>query len=117
MLLHGERSLDLSVLDMDIESGTYGPGSYSSANKKDRINFDWGNCQIAYNPNRTNLSCSLNKPRIYYFIDFIDQYKICCASAESGNIGKKICQAQFPNATGTASTDYCGAGATIYKGY
>ena len=62
MLVYGERSLDLSALDIDIEGGIYGPGVYSNANMKDKINFDWGDCSIATDASRSLFSCKLNKP-------------------------------------------------------
>lgn len=117
MLLYATRSLDLSILDIDIEGGTYGPGAYSNANMKDKITFDWGACGITYDSNRTMFSCGLNKPNIRYFRAFNSTYKVCCASKSSGDIGKRICQAEFPNATGKNSDSYCGTGGTLYEGY
>ena len=88
MLVNGERSLDLSALDIDIEGGTYGPGSNSSANMKDKINFDWGGCSITYDLERSMIACSL-KNSLVYLINFNTGKKTCCASAASGEIGKK----------------------------
>ncbi len=120
MLVNGERSLDLSALDIDIEGGTYGPssGCGASANMKDRIDFDWGACQISCDPKRGKIACWISKPYITYYDGFeLSQKKICCASAESGELGKKLCQAEFPQATGVPSASYCGADGTNYSGY
>ena len=118
ILVHGERSLDLSVLDIDIEGGTVGPGSFSSAGKKDGIIFDWGTCDITYNTARDTIGCSLLKPSITYYHSFdLGRKKTCCASAESGELGKKLCQAEFPNSTGHLSNSYCGTAGTVYTGY
>ena len=118
MLVNGERSLDLSALDIDIEGGTYGPGFYSSASMKDRITFDWGGCQITYDDKRGAIGCWISKPVINYYDSFeLSQKKTCCASAESGELGKKLCQAEFPQATGVPSASYCGADGTNYSGY
>ena len=118
MLLYGERSLDLSALDIDIQGGTYGPGLYSNANMKDQITFDWGKCGIINNAARNAISCYISKPYVQYFNPFESKYiKTCCASNESGEIGKKLCQAEFPKAIGKAADDYCGAGGTIYEGH
>jgi len=110
MLLNGERSLDLSVLDIDIQGGTYN-------DRKDKITFDWGTCEIAGDPGRILFHCDLNKPNIVYYVSFASEKKFCCASAESGEIGKKICQAEFPNSTGTDTDSWCGTGGTLYSNY
>jgi len=107
ILLHGERSLDLSALDIDIQGGTYN-------NAKDKITFDWGDCVITSDAGRTGFSCGLNKPYMRYFRIFNSEVKRCCASAKSGEIGKKLCQAEFPNAIGRASDSSCGSGGTLY---
>lgn len=110
MLAHGERSLDLSALDIDIEGGTYNEN-------KDRINFDWGSCGIAHNTERSLLSCSLRKPYIVYYYFFASETKHCCAGLSSGELGKKLCQAQFPKSKGRIVNSYCDEGGTLYTGY
>lgn len=118
MLLHGERSLDLSVLDMEIEGATYGPvEGCASITNKERATFDWGGCQITCGPKRSSISCWTLKPNIAYLYPFDIGQKICCASKASGEIGKRICKAEFPMATGVSSDSYCGTEGTIYKGY
>ena len=117
MIVHGERSLDLSALDVEIEGGTYKPGAYSNANMKDTIITDWGDCSIAYDTERVILGCSLIKPRISYYLFLGSTGKRCCASVESGEIGKKLCQSEFPQSTGISSDVWCGTGGTLYMGY
>ena len=118
ILLHGERSLDLSALDIDIQGGTYGPGPYSNSNRKDNITFDWGACHIIYDSERSIIKCLISKPYLAYFYSFESgRMKSCCASAESGEIGKKLCQAEFPKATGVVTDEYCGTGGTLYHAY
>ncbi len=117
ILLHGTRSLDLSALDIDIQGGTYKNGAYSAANMKDRITFDWGNCSIASDTNRSLFSCGLNKPYVSYYSSFFNNKKWCCASKASGSLGKKLCQDEFPNSNGSSSDTWCGTGATLYSNY
>lgn len=117
MLAHNERSLDLSALDIDIEGGTYGPGSYSNANMKDKITFDWGSCHITYNSARDVISCKIDKPYIEYLYPLGLGRRSCCASQASGTVGKKICQSEFPKASGKSNNDTCGSGGTLYMGY
>ena len=118
MLLHNERSLDLSALDTEIEGATYGPGTgCSSITNKERATFDWGVCQITCNTGRSLINCWTLKPNIVYFRYFDNEKKVCCASAASGEIGKKICQAEFPNSTGRSRDNWCGTGGTLYEGY
>ncbi len=116
MLVHGERSLDLSALDIDIEGGTYGPGPYSSAGMKDRINFDWGGCVITYGSARASINCYLSKPYISYFYNFQSgtTERSCCASSSSGQVGKKICKTEFPKSAGIPTNQYCGSNGTLY---
>ncbi len=116
ILTHGERSLDLSALDIDIEGGTYGAGIYSDANMKDKITFDWGSCQMSYYLNRYEIACSIRKPYIAYLYNLNSGTKQCCASKQSGEIGKKLCQAELPNKNGIANNDTCGSGGTLYIG-
>lgn len=111
MLVHHERSLNLSELDIDIEGCNY------SGTLKDSITCDWGGCSIAYDTNRTLFSCSLNRPHISYYSSFPNNNKWCCASKASGSLGKKLCQAEFPKSTGNPSDTWCGVGATLYSGY
>jgi len=113
MLMHGERSLDLSVLDINIEGGTY----TRDVTNNDQIIFDWGRCTISGDVNRSSITCSLSKPYINYFRAFNIERKTCCASAESGEIGKKICHAEFPSSIGSVVDSYCGKGGTIYRNY
>ena len=117
ILVNGARSLDLSALDIELEGGTYQNGIYSSADMKDTIITDWGGCGIANNAERDILSCSLIKPRISYYLYLGSTLKRCCASVESGEIGKKLCQSEFPQSTGISSDDWCGTGGTLYMGY
>ena len=111
MLLNDERSLDLSVLDIDIEGCSY------SGTIKDSITCDWGGCGISHNSARSRFSCYLNSPLIVYFLDFSNNKKTCCASKLSGNLGKKLCQAEFPESTGKAVDTWCGTGGTRYSNY
>jgi len=114
MLLHNEKSLDLSALDIDIEGGTYA----NNIHHNDRINFDWGACMLAgSNDNLYMIACYLNRFGITYYINFNSEQKTCCAYAESGKVGKKLCQAEFPNATGVPSNGWCGSNGTKYTGY
>ena len=117
MLIKGERSLDLSVLDIDIQGGTYGPNTYSEANLKDSITFNWGRCTITYGSGRQQLSCYLSKPYVSFLRSFNSEFKECCASPSSGEIGKKLCQTELPSAKGKTNNDTCGSGATLYQGY
>ena len=118
MLMHNERSLDLSALDIDIEGATYGPvAGCSSITNKEKATFDWGGCQIICDSKRSAIGCWTLKPYITYLYPFNIGQKTCCASAESGEIGKRICQAEFPMATGVPSSSYCGTGGTNYQGY
>lgn len=110
MLAHGERSLDLSALDIDIQGGTYNQ-------KRDHITFDWGFCGIAKDSERKLITCTLSKPCISYFHHLASENKNCCASAESGELGKKICQAEFPKHRGSTTDSWCGEGGTIYRNY
>ena len=117
ILLHGERSLDLSALDIDIEGSTYKAGAYSNENMKDSIGFDWGSCSITYDATRSMISCGIKKPYIGYFSSFNTTEKVCCASASSGELGKRICQSHFPNAQPRPADSYCGTGGTLYHGH
>lgn len=100
-------SLDLSALDVSIEGCSYNT-------KMDKINCDWGYC--TFSSGRAYIFCHLDNPYIRYFIDFQTGWKICCASKSSGNLGKKICQAEFPNSEGVESRS-CGTGGINYTGY
>ena len=115
ILVNGARSLDLSALDIELEGGTYQNGKYSSADMKDQVIFDWGSCAFAYDSERTIFACSLINPYISYYYNFENKVKTCCASSESGELGKKLCQAEFPNSTGIQTDNGCGAGATLYS--
>ena len=114
MLVNGERSLDVSVLDIDIEGGTYGPGAYSGTGMKDGINFDWGGCVIIYDTKRTGTSCWMLKPTIAYLHYFNTERRECCSTNE---LGQKICQAEFPDVVGFPNSDTCGAGGIIYRNF
>ena len=114
ILAHSERSLDLSALDIDIEGGTYGPGAYSAANMKDKITFDWGNCMIIYDVTRSGMACSIKKPYVMYLSYFNSEKKQCCSARE---MGKKLCQAEFPNSNGISDDSTCGTGGIVYRNY
>ena len=104
------RSLDLSALDVAIEGCSY--------NKQgDKINCDWGRCGISGDSTRSMIGCTINEPYIIYYVSFSNNTKNCCASKASGNIGKKICQNEFPKSTGVPADTWCDKGGTRYQGY
>ena len=56
-------SLDLSILDIEMESGTY----VSKKWENDEITFPWGACGLSGSSNeRTAISCSLDTPAVIY---------------------------------------------------
>ncbi len=109
MLDNDERTLDLSVLDIEIEGGSY----YKSITENDRVAFDWGYCGVTNNEARNGVFCALLHPRVLYVTFFISNRITCCVP-ESNERGKKLCQAEFPNAIETETDHYCGEGATLY---
>lgn len=119
ILVHGKKTLDLSELDIDIEGGTY----EKNKTKNDRIAFNWGKCSMTTDTDRGFIACSMRKPYIGYFYPLelgtlASQIgKTCCASASSGKLGKKLCQAEFPNAKGVQDDDWCDVGGTRYSSY
>ena len=114
---NGERSLDLSALDVRIEGCSFVPGPYSSSGMKDALSCPWGSCTITYNSARDSLSCSLSKPAITYFVPLLGiGNRYCCAYQQSANVSKKLCQSLFPKSTGVPSGSYCGSTATLYQG-
>lgn len=117
MLYNGERSLDLSALDVQIEGCTYKAGPYSNSSMKDALSCPWGSCTITYDAARQEIACWLSSPYITYLLVFKTGQKYCCASKASGALGKKLCQEILPNATGHNNNDTCGSGATIYSGF
>ena len=114
MLSTGEVALDLSQLDIEFEGGKF---ENTGLGVKTKITFDWGSCQIAGEPGSYLLACVLDKPHITYYRQFHSEQKICCASAESGEIGKRLCQEELPNATGQVINNWCGTNGTRYVGY
>ena len=113
VLANGNIALNLSELDIEIQGGKYENG-FSS---KSIITFDWGRCAIAGEPGSYILSCTLFKPHITYYSSFYSEQKYCCAFADSGEIGKRLCQAEFPNATGQVLNNWCGNNGIRYAGY
>ena len=115
---NGERSLDLSALDIQIGGCNFVPGPYSGSGMKDALSCPWGSCTITYDSARSSLSCSLSNPAITYFIPLLGVgNRYCCAYQQSGNISKKLCQSIFPNSKGVPSGSYCGDTATLYQGF
>lgn len=114
MLGNGDKTLDLSKLDVEIQGGKYENTGFGA---NTNIIFDWGNCQIAGEPGSYLLACVLDKPHITYYRKFNLEQKICCAYADSGEIGKRLCQTEIPNATGQVLNNWCGTNGTRYVGY
>ena len=113
ILANGERSLDLSDLDVDIEGGTFGPGRYSSSNMKDRINFDWGACEITYNSTRSSIACFLNNISLVYSRSFSSPTNRWCCSTQK--LGQELCADAIPDADRIFNpNDYCGQGDKVY---
>ena len=113
VLTNGDRSLDLSVLDIDIEGCTYS----KFFTEGDSINCNWGSCLITGDTGRTMIACNLNSNGLTYFLNFGSEVKKCCASVGSGKIGKKLCQDELPNSVGTPSYSYCGEDGTLYSSF
>ena len=115
MLVNNKQwTFDLTALDINIEGGTY----YKNTSDNDRIRFNWGECGLTDDAKRDSIFCSIEKPKIIYFINFARGSKECCASKASGNIGKKLCQSEISNITTIWNRDdYCGVGGTIYRGF
>ena len=111
ILAHDEISLDLSVLDIDIEGGRH-TGQIGTL--PDTVSFKWGLCYMT--TGKESIGCK-SDDLINYLFSLNSEKKYCCARATSGEIGKKLCQAEFPNATGTPNNTYCGSGGTLYEGY
>ena len=113
ILTHGERSLDLSVLDIDIEGGTY----QNNHTDNDYINFKWGYCKLSADDARNIIICSI--PGLAaYDLYFDSDRKVCCAPAESGKLGQRLCKSSLSHINATATSDkWCGTGAKVYKGY
>ncbi|MBR4508260.1 MAG: type II secretion system protein [Elusimicrobiaceae bacterium] len=109
ILANGKRSLDLSVLDISIEGGTF-------SSNNNRISFDWGNCVITYDTARNTIACTLTSPHIMYARKFASQTeKWCCSTQE---LGQKLCQEQIPDTDIIFTADqYCGKGGKVYKKY
>ena len=115
ILIHGTRSSDLSALDIDIQGGTF----TNNLAINDNISFDWGYCRLTRTQstnvlNEKGIFCRLYKPHVAYFHFFDGTGNICCAGAASGDLGKKICKAEFPNSAGEERDDFCEAGGTRY---
>lgn len=108
MLAKGEKCLDLSALDIDIEGGTY------DNTVKRKIIFDWGDCQIAKGDDPSSIFCTLSNIGVRHFHYFSSEIRLCCASVESGEIGKRLCKSEFPQSNGIVKDTYCGVGGTIY---
>ena len=113
---NGERSLDLSALDIQIGGCNFVPGPYSGSGMKDALSCPWGSCTITYNAMRDSLSCSLSKPAITYFVPLLGKgNRYCCAYQQSANVSKKLCQSLFPKSKPKPSGSYCGDSALLYQ--
>ena len=113
ILQYGERSTDLKALDIEFEGATY----KTTDDTNDQVHFDWGYCSIgrghAY---QKAFGCFLTPSYLGYFRSFVNNvYQICCAPASLGDLGRKLCQQEFPEADPISRDDYCGEGGTIYK--
>ena len=115
ILAHGERSLDLSVLDIGIDGATYS----KDLTENDTVKFKNGFCALTQSSSRNSLWCRINKnPKIYFFIHFDDEVKYCCVPKETGKRGERICENAFNTLVKVSnSNSYCGTDAKLYKGY
>ena len=115
MLLHGERSLDLSVLDIDIQGGEY----VHLNSEKDKILFDWGDCHVDQGSERDGILCMLPSPHVEYRIFFSSNKKQCWAFDDSGKRALRLCESELPNSTSNhySGNGYCGAPCTVFTGY
>lgn len=112
ILANGERSLDLSDLDVYIAGGTFGPGPFSRSNMKDGINFDWGQCSISYDSARSSVSCSLKNISLRYCRIFSSPtHRWCCSTQK---LGQELCAQEIPDAEILISNSYCGQGGKVY---
>lgn len=110
-LFTGEkRTLDLSALDVQIDGCKYNSTG-------DKISCAWGGCSIAHDSNRRLMSCSLSNPQVSYYVNLVGNSKHCCASKQSGEIGKKLCKELFPKSGEGNGDSWCGTGGTLYSGY
>ena len=112
MLTNGERSLDLSLLDIDISGASY-------ESDHAYVYFDWGDCHLGAGGGRNNIWCTLkknNKGFFSYALPFSNSEKRRCISYNTR--AEKLCQAEFPNVTGTYyASDYCGVPCTVFADY
>lgn len=112
ILANGERSLNLSDLDVYIAGGTFGPGPFSRSNMKDGINFDWGKCYITYDSARGSVGCSLKNISLTYSRSFSSPTSRWCCSTQK--LGQELCAQEIPDAMIFISNSYCGQGGKVY---
>jgi len=116
MLANGERSLDLSALDISIGGGTVSKHPYTSdsALNKGAIDFDWGICAFSLDPTRGSILCSLkNFPLTYSRNFYSTTHKWCCSAQK---LGQDLCSQEIQNADKVFDTDsYCGTGGKVYQ--
>ena len=114
IFFNGERSLDLAVLDISIEGGTYGK-AHTSSTTNDRITFNWGGCSISQDFTRSMIICGLKKPPISYARMFNSTGRWCCSTTQTG---RELCQEIITNPTSVFdSNSYCGNGGRVYQTY
>ena len=113
MLENDERTLDLSLLDIEVEGGHLNQA-------KDSLIFDWGSCGITRDSARSGIWCNIYHPRIGYatFYGTNNIYiQKCMAYDEGGQRALRLCQSEFPDSEGRwTESDYCGDNAcTIFE--
>ena len=105
MLENDEKTLDLSLLDIEVEGARL-------SETKDSFIFDWGSCGITNDQARSGIWCNLFHPRAawatFYGTNNIYIQK-CMAYDEGGQRALRLCQSEFPDSEGRwTESDYCG---------
>lgn len=109
MLINNEVALDLSLLDIEIDGGSY------TQNKKG-ITFGWGNCGITGWNN--SIMCEFSKPLIVWQIYFDSNKKRCAAYNTAGARALRLCSDEMPNSIGISKSRYCALGdCTLFEEY
>ncbi len=109
-LQHGNHSIDLTLLDITIEGGSYDKWQTNN----DKITFDWGICQLDGDSIRSGIICSLYNPKISYSKTFNSLSKWCCSTE---TIGQDICKTEIPDADIIFDANWCGTGGKVYLKY